>query len=114
MKIQNLLFIFLLTLFTVSCNQKVEKSKKNIDDFVNSCMMEAKTSYGNDLFSNDDIQNYCKCAADKALGEFTAKEIDQLDDYEKHPELQVRLEKIIEPCINDLAKKSNIEEKQAN
>lgn len=114
MKYQNLLFILLLPLFFGSCNKKVEKSKKNIDEFVNSCIMEAKTSYGNEMFSNDDIKNYCTCAADKALGEFTTKEIDKLNHYEKYPELQERMEKIIEPCINELAAKANIKEKQVN
>ena len=98
-------------LFLISCDKKVEKSNKNINDFVSSCVGEAKKSYSS-ILSEKDIFDYCNCAADKALDEFTTKDLSKLNNLDKHPDIQNRMAKAIEPCVEELSVNKNKIEKQ--
>ena len=92
--------LFVLMLF-VSCNKKVKKSNKNINDFVISCMGEAQKSYSNEL-TQKQIKDYCTCAADKAFDEFTTEDLSKLNDLNNNSDIQKRMSKIIEPCIDQI------------
>lgn len=96
--------IFAIGFLLSSCNKKIEKNEANLDQFVNTCMNEAKKNYS-DVFSEDEINKYCSCSAEKALDNFTAGELLKLNAPKQYPELQERFLKTIEPCINDLSNK---------
>jgi len=95
--------LFIIGLFMTSCNQKIEKSEENMKEFVTTCTNEAKKSYS-ETFTDQQINTYCECSAGKALDEFNAGELVKLNAPAQYPELQERMLKVIQPCIDDLAK----------
>lgn len=88
----------------VSCNKKVENNEENKNVFVANCVSAAKKETAG-MFKDEDINTYCDCAADKALGEFTTAEMLQLNVAGEGSDVQKRLMEVIQPCIDDLSKK---------
>lgn len=103
---KKLIPVAMLAVFmTVSCNQKVEKSEENLEVFISTCEQEAKKQTAG-MFTDEDVTTYCTCAADKAMDEFSTAEMLKMNLPNADPELEQRMMKVVQPCIDDLSTKA--------
>lgn len=105
MKLVSLLIITFIFSGFISCNKKIQKNEENKNLFINSCITTAKKETRG-MFKEEDINAYCDCAANKALGEFTVEEMLQLNNAEEGVDVQKRLMEVIQPCVEELSKKA--------
>ncbi|MDM1546389.1 MAG: hypothetical protein ACRC8Z_07110 [Empedobacter falsenii] len=94
--------IFGLTI--VSCNSKADKHNAEQKAQAMTACEQAAITPGISAAKKELITKYCDCSTDKMMDEFTYTEMMQMNN--PTPELQERLMKLIEPCINDLKTKS--------
>lgn len=94
--------IFGLTI--VSCNSKADKHNAEQKAQAMTACEQAVITPGISAAKKELITKYCDCSTDKMMDEFTHTEMMQMNN--PTPELQERLMKLIEPCINDLKTKS--------
>ena len=101
---KNLLFVLGIGLTIFSCNAKPDKNDAELRaQTMVSCEKEALQANMSDE-KKILVKEYCSCATDKMLGEFTYTEMLQLNSPSK--ELQDRLMKLIDPCVRELKTKS--------
>ena len=100
MKTTTLTIAFVALIATISCNKKIEKNETNMKEFVNTCIEGAKGQYPGAI-TDLQIKEYCKCAGEKTLDNFTAAELIKLNAPAQYPELEQKMIKLVEPCINE-------------
>lgn len=88
----------------VGCNAKADKNNAEHKAQAMTACEQAAITPGMSTAQQEVIKKYCDCSTDKMLDEFTYAEMLQMNKPSK--ELQDRLMKVIEPCMNDLKTKS--------
>lgn len=88
----------------IGCNAKADKNNAEHKAQAMTACEQAAITPGMSVAKQGLIKKYCDCSTDKMLDEFTYSEMLQMNSPSK--ELQDRLMKVIEPCMNDLKTKS--------
>lgn len=102
---KRIILSLVLGLTIVSCNSKADHN--NNVEFKKQALVACKNAAitpGMSIDQQELIKKYCECSTDKMLVEFTYEEMLQMDKPSK--ELQDRLLKVIEPCMDELKNKS--------
>ena len=89
----------------ISCDSK---SDKNDDGMRNQALLACETEAITSEMSpkkKELVKEYCSCATDKMLEEFTYAEMMQMNNPSK--ELQDRLMEFVKPCLQELKTKSD-------
>ena len=101
---KNLFFVLGIGLTIFSCNAKPDKEDSELRaQTMTSCEVAALKPEMS-VEKQTLVKEYCSCATDKMLGEFTYAEMLQLNSPSK--ELQDRLLKLVDPCLKELKIKS--------
>jgi len=88
------------SLFSISCKPSKDQLKKT---FVKSCIEEAGKTV-KDEKSKKAIADYCDCAGQKVVDQFSYEELQKLDKNPNDAELNKKLEPIINTCAEALGK----------
>ncbi len=104
-----ILFSFLFVLpVSLFAQDKKDDPKKS---YVEKCKKEFKARMTGANVSNDDIQQFCECNADKIFSKFTLEEIKKMDqilqtgsELEKK-EVNDKITPVLMPCFTDIQSK---------
>ena len=101
---KNLLFTIGVALTIFSCNAKPDKDDPKLREQAMTSCEQAALQPTMSAEKKTLVKEYCSCATDKMLGEFTYAEMMQMNTPSK--ELQDRLMKLVDPCLKELQTKS--------
>jgi hypothetical protein len=79
---------------TLSAGERTEFVK----EVVGGCLESQRTAPENKGLSQDVIDSYCRCTAERMVDGFTAAEIDKIVESVT-PELQARIDRIEQACV---------------
>ncbi|WP_413532338.1 hypothetical protein [Empedobacter brevis] len=102
---KNIILVTIFGLTIISCNAKADKNNSEQKAQAMIACENAATTEGMSAEKKELVKKYCDCSTDKMMDEFTYKEMLQMNN--PTPELQERLMKLIEPCMNDFNAKSS-------
>ncbi|WP_313376299.1 hypothetical protein [Chishuiella sp.] len=92
--------LLMLVALIVSCNSKPDKNNTVLKNETISYCEKTAIQEGMSESKKELVKKYCTCSSEKMLGEFTYAEMMQMKN--PTPELKLRLEKLVEPCLKDL------------
>lgn len=100
-------FFFVLPVSLLAQDKKDDIKKS----YVEKCKKEFKARIKDANISNNDIQQFCECNADKVFSKFTIEEIKKMDqilqtgsELEKK-EVNDKITPIVMPCFTDIQSK---------
>ncbi len=96
--------MFGIGLLAFSCNSKPDKEDPELRAQATTACEKAALQTSMSDQKKTLVKEYCGCATDKMLGEFTYTEMLQMN--KPSPELQERLTKLVDPCLKELKTKS--------
>lgn len=102
-----------MTFITISCKQPINRDKlKTI--FVESCETSFRKQAPQVESIDAEASAYCNCSAEKVLQDLSDDELRYFDTHVaemQSPKMQARLERVSQPCLDELTRK--IEAKMA-